>query len=281
MSLFISSLNSGSNANCYYVGNSNEAVLIDAGLSCRETEKRMLELGLSMNTVKAIFVSHEHGDHITGLSGLSKKYQLPVYITAGTLANCRVPIEANLVGEFQKTKPLRIGSLYITPFRKSHDAADPHSFMVSGHGVNVGIITDIGYACKQVIKYFRQCQAVFLEANYCVDMLATGSYPYHLKQRISSDEGHLSNAQALNLFINYKSPGLQLLILSHLSKNNNKPELVESLFNRETGNTQIVVASRYKATPVFCIKGNFTTTAITARKTNRHVATGETQLSLF
>ena len=278
MSFFISSLNSGSNANCYYVGNNREAVLIDAGLSCRETEKRMLHLGLSMKMVKAIFVSHEHSDHITGISGLSKKYQLPVYITTATLANSRIPIEAHLVMDFQKSKPVRIGGLSVIPFSKSHDANDPHSFMVSAQGLNIGIITDIGYPCKQVIKYFSKCHAVFLESNYCADMLANGSYPYHLQKRISSDEGHLSNAQALDLFINYKSADLRLLILSHLSKNNNKPELVETLFKEQAGDTHIIVASRYEATPVFCIENSFTNIFI---KRKPRSVPDKRQLSLF
>lgn len=277
MSLFITSLNSGSNANCYYVGNSNEAILVDAGLSCRETEKRMKQLGLSIAAVKAIFVSHEHADHITGLSGISKKYQLLVYITSSTLSNTSIPVEPQLICGFQKNKPVKIGGLSVTPFGKSHDAADPHSFMVSGSGINIGIITDIGHACKQVIKYFSKCHAVFLEANYCVDMLANSNYPYFLQQRISSDVGHLSNEQALNLFINYKSPDLRLLILSHLSKNNNKPELVEKLFNQHAGDAKIVVASRYEATPVFCMEGNI---VITSSKPKRRVA-DKRQLSLF
>ncbi|MEI2737855.1 MAG: MBL fold metallo-hydrolase [Chitinophagaceae bacterium] len=278
MSLFISSLNSGSNANCYYVGNSSEAVLIDAGLSCRETEKRMKHLGLSMDIVKAIFVSHEHSDHITGVPGISKKYQLPVYITEATLANSNIPIEPQLINDFKKNKPVKIGSLSVTPFRKNHDAADPHSFLISGHGVNIGIITDIGYACRQVIKYFRQCHAAFLESNYCADMLANGSYPWYLQQRISGDEGHLSNAQALELFTNYRGTDLRLLILSHLSKNNNRPELVESLFKKQAGNTEIVVASRYNASPVFCIEGNAN---LVVTRTKSRKRTDERQLSLF
>jgi phosphoribosyl 1,2-cyclic phosphodiesterase len=205
MSLFISSLNSGSNANCYYVGNQHEAVLVDAGLSCRETEKRMKQLGLSMDKVKALFISHEHSDHITGMSGISKKHQLPVYITEATLKNCNIPVEPHLIQSFKNAKPVAIGNLSVTPFRKSHDAADPHSFMITGNGVNIGVITDIGYACKQVIKYFSECNAIFLESNYCDDMLEKGSYPYYLKNRIRGDEGHLSNDQALELFLNYKS----------------------------------------------------------------------------
>jgi len=279
MSLYITSLNSGSNANCYYIGNNKEAVLIDAGLSCRETEKRMKQLELPMERVKAIFISHEHADHITGLAGISKKYQLPVYITDSTLARSNMPVEPQLVNSFKDAKPITIGNLAITAFKKSHDASDPHSFMIAGHGVNVGVITDIGYACKRVIKYFSQCHAVFLESNYCDDMLRNGSYPYHLQKRISSDEGHLSNAQALELFQQYQSADLRLLILSHLSKNNNKPELVEALFNQHAGNTQIVVASRYEASPVFCIEGNAVTTAANPKR--RMIIKDERQLSLF
>ncbi len=278
MSLFISSLNSGSNANCYYIGNSQEAILVDAGLSCRETEKRMKQLGLSMDNVKALFISHEHTDHITGLPGISRKYQLPVYTTGATLKNCNKPVEKHLIHFFKPTKPVVIGNLSVTPFLKSHDAADPHSFMISGYGVNIGVITDIGYACKQVIKYFRQCQAIFLESNYCDQMLEKGSYPYYLKKRIRSDEGHLSNDQALELFLQYRSDDLRLLILSHLSKNNNKPELVEELFNQQAGPTKIVVASRYQASPVFCIDR---TIIKAVPKTIRRRPANESQLSLF
>ena len=278
MSLFISSLNSGSNANCYYIGNNKEAVLIDAGLSCRETERRMKQLGLSIGIVKAIFVSHEHSDHITGVPGISKKYRLPVYITGATLANSNIPIEPQFVNDFKKNKPVKIGDLSVIPFRKSHDAADPHSFIVSGHGITIGIITDIGYACKQVIKYFGQCQAAFLESNYCAEMLANGNYPWHLQQRISSDEGHLSNAQALELFTNYRGTDLRLLILSHLSKNNNNPELVKSLFKKQAGNTEIVVASRYTASPVFRIEGNANPVPL---RTKSRKQPDERQLSLF
>jgi phosphoribosyl 1,2-cyclic phosphodiesterase len=278
MSLYISSLNSGSNANCYYVGNSTEAVLIDAGLSCRETERRMAKLGLAMEKVKAVFISHEHADHITGLAGLSKKFQLPVYITPNTLANTRLPVEPQLIRSFTHAKAVAIGGLSVLPFRKNHDGKDPHSFMVSGNGVNVGVITDIGFACKQVIKYFSQCQAVFLESNYCETMLRNGNYPYHLQQRISGDEGHLSNAQALELFINYHSADLRLLILSHLSKNNNKPELVAQLFSPHAGKTEVIVASRYEASPVYCVEGK--TSMPILRIKNRRMK-DERQLSLF
>lgn len=279
MSLYFTSLNSGSNGNCYYVGNSSEAVLVDAGISCRETERRMQSLGLDMRAVKAIFISHEHSDHITGLRILSKKYRLPVYITDHTLRECRMDIDAELVRSFSADTPLLIGGLSVTPFKKSHDACDPHSFVVSDGAINIGVFTDIGIACPQVIRYFRKCHAVFLEANYCPDMLRTGNYPIHLKRRISSDTGHLSNSQALDLFLKFKTRRLSHLVLSHLSENNNHPQVVSELFNRQAGPVKIVVASRYEPTPVYHIDA---ATAVLEEEPEVTVALARpVQLSLF
>jgi len=256
MSLQIASLNSGSNANCYYIGNKNEAVLIDAGLSCRETDKRMKRLGLDIRAVKAIFISHEHADHIAGLRVLSKKYSLPVYITQNTLRNSNLEIEKGLTFSFIPNSPISIGDMSITPFIKSHDANDPHSFIVSNSKVHVGVITDIGYACKHVIKHFKLCNAVFLESNYCEQMLENGSYPLHLKRRISSNKGHLSNDQALELFLKHRPECLQLLILSHLSQNNNHPDIVNKLFTQYAGGVKVVIASRHKESELFSIESN-------------------------
>jgi phosphoribosyl 1,2-cyclic phosphodiesterase len=252
MALYFTSLNSGSNGNCYYIGNSTEAVLIDAGLSCRETEKRMKLLGLGMKTVKAVFVSHEHGDHIKGVSTLTNKYSLPVYITAKT-ATHGPRLISHLAKRFTADVPVIIGSLSITPFSKQHDAVDPHSFIISCEGITVGVLTDIGRLCKDVIRYFNQCHAVFLEANYDELMLETGKYPVHLKNRIRGGSGHLSNKQALELFTTHRSPFLSHLLLSHLSKENNSPELAAGLFKRYLNETKIIVASRYEATEVFSI----------------------------
>ena len=278
MSLYITSLNSGSNGNCYYIGNKTEAVLIDAGISCRETEKRMNRLGLNMQLVKAIFVSHEHSDHITGVPGLSKKFRLPVFITEATLRSAPIPVEKDRIHHFRPYQPVTIGDLTVTAFPKCHDATDPHSFVVSGNKVNVGIFTDIGNPCAHVIHHFSQCHSVFLEANYCKDMLASGSYPYHLKKRISGGNGHLSNTQALELFTTHRGKQLTHLILSHLSKNNNSPELVERLFNKEANGARIVVASRYHETPVYCIRSSSTGFAV---HTKKQVSPGHIQLSLF
>ena len=278
MSLRIASLNSGSNANCYYIGNKNEAVLIDAGLSCRETDKRMKRLGLDISSVKAIFISHEHADHIAGLPVLSKKYKLPVYITTNTLRNCNVDIEKNLAFSFTHNNPVSIGELSIMPFIKSHDANDPHSFIITNNKVHVGVITDIGYACRHVIKHFKLCDAVFLESNYCEKMLENGSYPLHLKRRISSKKGHLSNDQALELFLKHKPEHLQLLILSHLSQNNNQPEIVNKMFTQNANGVKVVVASRHKETDIYYIERNHPLRSVRSfKKLKENTA----QLSLF
>jgi phosphoribosyl 1,2-cyclic phosphodiesterase len=278
MSLQIASLNSGSNANCYYIGNNKEAVLIDAGLSCLETEKRMKRLGLDISLVKAIFISHEHDDHIAGLPVLSKKYRLPVYITGSTLRNCRFELNQEFVCSFTHSTSISIGDLSIIPFSKSHDADDPHSFIISGNALRVGVITDLGYACRHVIKHFKLCDAVFLESNYCEQMLINGSYPAHLKRRISSRKGHLSNDQALELFLKHRPENLQLLILSHLSQNNNHPDIVNKLFSEHANGVKVVIASRHKESELFNIERNYIFRYV---KTINKSTINKAQLSLF
>jgi phosphoribosyl 1,2-cyclic phosphodiesterase len=250
--IFITSLNSGSNGNCYYVGNRNDAVLIDVGISCRETERRMKKIELDIKKVKAIFVSHEHGDHIRGVSVLANKYSLPVYITEATAKRGPILIK-HLSKTFTAHEPIAVGELTITAFTKQHDAADPHSFIVSYNSITVGVITDIGIACDKVIHYFKQCHAAFLETNYDEVMLENGSYPLHLKNRIRGGEGHISNAQALELFIKHRPPFMTHLLLSHLSQENNSPQIAESVFTPHANGTKIIVASRHEATEVFTI----------------------------
>lgn len=278
MSLFVASLNSGSNGNCYYVGNSKEAVLIDAGISCREIESRMAKLKLDMKLVKAIFISHEHTDHIRGIDTLSKKYKLPVYITNATLKNCPFFINRITALSFDHRQAIAIGDLTITPFSKKHDAVDPYSFVVEGAGVKVGVITDIGIACSHVVHYFKQCNAAFLEANYDEQMLEEGSYPLHLKKRIKGGKGHLSNRQALELFTVHKPSHMSHLFLAHLSKENNNPRLVQELFKEKAGKTTIVVTSRYNESEVYEIKSSESGFSAVAHSAARVKAI---QMSLF
>lgn len=254
MSLFISSLNSGSNGNCYYVGNDEEAVLIDAGISCRETEKRLLRSGLSIQKVKAIFISHEHSDHIRGVEVLAKKHKLPIYITNPTLLSSGLRIDETLVSGFTAYEPITVGQLSITAFPKFHDAADPHSFIVESKGIVIGVFTDIGMVCDDLIRNFKQCHAAFLEANYDEEMLEKGGYPYYLKKRITGDRGHLSNVQALQLFISHKPEFMSQILLSHLSRDNNHPTLVQELFEKHAEQVNVTVASRYEESAVYRIE---------------------------
>lgn len=262
MSLYIASLNSGSNGNCYYIGNDREAVLVDAGLSCRETERRMRRLGLSMDLVRGIFISHEHEDHIRGLEVLSKRYQLPVYITGNTLSHGQLSLDGHLVRSFSALEPVAIGSLNVLAFSKTHDAIDPHSFVISaqredGDAVRVGVFTDIGHVCDNLTRHFTLCHAAFLETNYDEQLLEEGRYPWPLKNRIRGGKGHLSNSQALELFVRHRPAFMSHLLLAHLSQDNNRPELAQALFEKASCGTHVVVASRHGESELYAIDGKY------------------------
>lgn len=278
MSLFVTSLNSGSNGNCYYIGNDTEAVLIDAGISCGETEKRMRLSDLSMKKIKAIFISHEHIDHIKGLPGLAEKYNLPVYITGITLKHSRITFSQQLQKTFKAYEPVQVGSLVVTAFPKKHDAEDPHSFIITYNDITVGVFTDIGSACNNVTNQFKKCNAAFLEANYDEALLENGQYPLYLKNRIRGGKGHLSNNQALDIFIKHRPSFMTHLFLAHLSRDNNHPGIAKKLFEDHAINTAIIVASRYEQTPVYTIeKSGQLLPAVNKRK----AAFKLMQLSLF
>lgn len=273
MSVSIASLNSGSNGNCYYIGNKQEAILVDAGISCRETERRMTRLGLDMKRVKAIFVSHEHTDHIKGVPVLARKYKVPVYITGRTLEKSGMSIET--VRHFNAYGTVRIGDIIVQAFPKSHDACDPHSFTVSHGKIKIGVFTDIGMPCENLISHFQQCHAAFLEANYDEQLLEEGKYPYYLKNRIRGGNGHLSNRQALALFKTYRPSFMSHLLLSHLSKENNSAERVKNLFGQYADHTEIVIASRFSETPVYEIGRSNKT------DNNQNIRHQEAQLTFF
>jgi phosphoribosyl 1,2-cyclic phosphodiesterase len=255
MSLFIASINSGSNGNCYYVGNQTEAILVDAGLSCRETEKRMRKLGLNLENVRGIFISHEHGDHIYGLETISKRYRIPVFTNFSTGREIGKKIAPGMLQRIDQGDCVEIDDLKIKAFSKSHDAIDPLSFTITSQQITVGVFTDIGKSCDELKTHFKQCHAAFLEANYDDEMLEKGNYPFHLKNRIRSNQGHLSNQQALDLFEQHRPPFMTHLLLSHLSKENNSPEKALSYFQSHLYHTNIQVASRFEASEVFHITG--------------------------
>ncbi|RYE16459.1 MAG: MBL fold metallo-hydrolase, partial [Sphingobacteriales bacterium] len=174
MALHFTSLNSGSNGNCYYIANNDEAVLVDTGISCKETEKRMQALGLSMQKVKAIFISHEHGDHIKGLAGIAGKYNLPVFISKKTYYKSGLSLKPSCLQWLCADSSVQVGNLEVHAFTKRHDAEDPHSFTIGCNGITVGVFTDIGAACNNVTRHFNRCHAAFLESNYDEEMLENG-----------------------------------------------------------------------------------------------------------
>lgn len=256
MPIIIASLNSGSNGNSYYIGNSREAVLVDAGISCRETERRLKKLDLSVKKIRAVFISHEHTDHTRGIEVISRRHRIPVYISPSAYQNSRLAIEGNLLIPLEAYVPVQIGGLVVNAFPKLHDAREPFSFTVTGDGITAGVFTDIGMPCEHVIQNFRMCHAAFLESNYDEVMLEEGRYPPYLKKRIRSDHGHLSNSQALELFLAHKPPFMSHLLLSHLSQDNNDPQLVLGLFGKHANGVTVSIASRYGESQVFSISGS-------------------------
>lgn len=244
---------SGSNGNCYYVGTEDEAILIDVGVSRKQVLQRMEEKGLDPRKIKGIFISHEHADHTRGVRVLSKVLKVPAYMTKGTFENMWNPNRPGLYGIFEPDVPLEFGDFVIHPFLKMHDAANPCSFRVQVKGKHIGVLTDLGESCDNVHQHFPLFDAVFLESNYDEEMLQNGTYPYPLKQRVLSDLGHLSNIQAFELAKNHAGSNLKHLLLSHLSGENNTPELASKTFRPLEELYSVHLTSRYEASDVIIL----------------------------
>jgi len=249
----ICALASGSNGNCYYIGNGEEAVLVDAGLSFKQILRRLEAKNLDPKKIKAVFITHEHGDHVRGARVTGKKLDIPVYMTEGTFrASFRtwkpisyLPIADNL--------PVTVGSFKIFPILKNHDATEPTSFRVVHQDISIGVFTDIGAPCDNVKRHLQLCHALFLEANYDHMMLKEGPYPYHLKVRIDSTTGHLSNVQAFELLRENAHPELRCVFLSHLSAENNTPELALNEFKSLEDKYLIKLTDRFNAGEIYTI----------------------------
>ena len=238
-------LASGSNGNCYYIGNERDAVLVDAGISAKQILLRINDAGLDATKVRGIFVSHEHSDHIRGVRVLSNKLGVPAWFSQGTFDSLKEPDRPATTNIFIPGKSIKSGSFTIHPFLKSHDAVEPCSFRIEHDDWHIGVFTDIGEACSQLKNHLRKCHALFLETNYDEKMLWEGSYPYMLKQRVASSKGQLSNDQAFELIRDYAGPELVCIFLSHLSGENNRPELAESRFESLTDRFNVRLTSRH------------------------------------
>lgn len=240
----ICALASGSNGNCYYIGNETDAVLVDAGLSAKQILIRIQDAGLDVSRIRGIFISHEHSDHVRGVRVLSNKLGVPAWFSQGTLDVIPEADRPNHCSVFIPGKSFKVGSFTIHPFLKNHDAAEPCSFRVEYDDWHIGVFTDIGEPCDRVKFHLKKCHAVFLETNYDDKMLWGGSYPYLLKRRVASSVGHLSNDQAFELVRDHAGPELVHVFLSHLSGENNKPELAENRFKSLTDRFNVCLTSR-------------------------------------
>lgn len=218
-------LSSGSKGNSIYISDGDTSVLIDAGLSGIEIERRMKTKGLSPEDLDAIVVSHEHADHIHGVGVLSRRFALPVYLSRKTY-KAALPFLGKIeeIRTFECGLDFAVNDISFHPFSVSHDAEDTSGFTVSKNGAKIGIATDLGIATAMVKEHLKNCSALVIEANHDPEMLANGPYPWPLKQRIKSRAGHLSNEESRSLLREIQHENLEHVILSHISETNNTPE---------------------------------------------------------
>src|SRR6266849_6792255 len=246
MGVSVSVLASGSRGNCALVASSTTRILVDAGLSGRETFKRLKALGERTEDISAILITHEHSDHVSGLQRLAKKLDVPVFMTVPTRhawsravrdAEGAIP-ELRKSEQFSAGRGFRVGDIEVMPFTIPHDAADPVGFTFRAEGVKVGFATDLGYMPVSVRDHLRGCSVLVMESNHDVEMLRSGPYPWSVKQRVMSRVGHLSNESLAEFFSNDYDGVAEYLILAHLSEQNNHPEIARAAAEQALGGRQ-------------------------------------------
>ena len=249
-------LGSGSSGNCTFLATDRVRILIDAGLSRKDTLRRLASIGETLESLDAILVTHEHSDHINGLARLAKQCRIPVFITSLTRAALPRETELPAVETIQAGCCFQIGDLTIQPFTIPHDAVDPVGFRLSAVGVHIAVVTDLGYIPENVKDYLRGCHCLVIEANHDLEMLRAGPYPWHLKQRIMSRDGHLSNMALVEFLTSHFDGEARLLVLAHLSQQNNHPEIARlaiaaALESQNARETRLAVSSQREPTEVF------------------------------
>ena len=248
------SLYSGSSGNSLYVESENAKILVDAGMSCKKIEEALDSIEVDPSSINAILVTHEHSDHIKGISTISKKFDIPVFATKETFE--AMPAQTEKLSEkninyFKPEEKFCINDLEILPFSIPHDAANPCGFnIIKDSKHQISIATDIGHMSNYILKYLEGSEFILLESNYDTEVLKCCSYPFRLKSRIASNTGHLSNTIA-GKTISYlsKNSNLHTAMLGHLSKESNFPELayqtvVDELINYKDNSISLSVADR-------------------------------------
>ena len=258
------SIASGSSGNCIYVGSETTHLLVDVGISGKRTEQGLNSLGIKLQELDGILITHEHADHINGLGVISRKYGIPIYATRGTIDAIRETsnigeIDPALFEEVWEDEKFTIKDLTVNPMKISHDAAQPVAYRIAYGKKKIGICTDLGVYNDYTVECLKGLDAVLLEANHDVNMLQVGPYPYYLKQRILGNKGHLSNENSGKLLGEILYDGLQTIVLGHLSKENNLPELAYEAVRLEitmgdnpynANDFPIMVARRSEVSPV-------------------------------
>ena len=260
------SIASGSSGNCIYLGEEDGGILIDAGISRKRIVTGLERKGLSLDDIKAIFITHEHSDHISGLGPVLRKNPIPVYATADTVSAIWEKTNMNNISPelFHSIRPeeeIEAGEMLVRPFSISHDAVDPVCYTVEKQGKRAAVATDMGCFDDTIIRVLGQCDSVLIEANHDINMLQVGPYPYSLKMRILGNKGHLSNTSCADLIKEILHKDLKHLVLGHLSRENNFPQLayrtvLDELEKTETWgtlDTRLMVASMDEPTELLKI----------------------------
>ena len=230
MNIKFLSLASGSSGNCYYLGTDTYAILIDAGIGIRTIKKSLKDHNLSLDLVKAVFVTHDHADHIKSVGNLGEKAGIPIYATPEThkginRSYCVTLKLQNCVHFVYKEVPMQFRDFTITPFEVPHDGTDNVGYCIEIDGKTFCFLTDLGHITETAAKFICKANYLILEANYDEEMLQMGRYPLHLKQRIAGPNGHLSNRETADFLATHYSEKLKNVWLCHISKDNNHPEL--------------------------------------------------------
>jgi phosphoribosyl 1,2-cyclic phosphodiesterase len=228
-------LGSGSSGNATFVEAGDTRILVDAGFSGRDLERRLRALEISPESISAVVITHDHGDHTRGMGVISRRHAIPLHVTATTRRACQ-----NLLRGVEQTRrydpgrPFRVGRIRVEPFLTVHDAADPVAVALVDErsGARVGIATDLGRPTLQVRHALSGCHFLILEANHDEGMLLQGPYPWSVKQRIASSHGHLSNQAAARFAVDLLHPHLVGVVLAHLSNECNRPELALDVVGR-------------------------------------------------
>jgi phosphoribosyl 1,2-cyclic phosphodiesterase len=251
----ICSLASGSKGNCLYLETGDSRVLIDVGLSLRETLLRMEDLGIDPEKIHAVLVTHEHIDHIRSAGSFARKFNVPVFASHHVRAKADKYFKKTHLIEFESGSAFIFRDVHIDPVPITHDSCDPVGFVIESREGRAASVTDLGIVTRLVVEKLRGCRFINLESNHDVDMLMNGPYPWELKQRIKSRHGHISNEESLALLHELAHEGLEALVMAHLSEVNNHPEHVvrstESfLRDQNVCAPRIVIGDQYRASCV-------------------------------